>query len=418
MVPGVAAGRSDAAPVPRFGVIYVPNGMAMRNWTPTVEGEGFELTRVLEPLAQFRRRLTVLTGLAARQGLPQRGEGAGDHARAAAAFLTGAHPTKTEGRGLGAGTSVDQIATTILGQETPVPSIELTLDSTTFVGACDIGYSCAYTNTIAWRTPHAPLPMVQDPRVVFERLFGDAGTTNPEIRFSRAQRARSLLDSVTHAAVQLKGSLGPSDRAKLDDYLDAVRESERRIQRIEERRDREIPVVDQPETMPASFEEHATLMCDLLVLGLQSDATRVFTFMLGREGSGRTYPTIGVPDGHHAISHHQNNPEKLAQLATINRFHVEVLAYFLGRLAATIDAAASLLDQTIVLYGAGLSDPDRHDHTDLPILVAGGSLGMPGGRHLRLPSNTPLANLHLTILQRLGVATDHFGDSTGTLSSL
>ncbi len=420
MVPAFAAIRNTAAsPARRFGAIYVPNGVEMRAWTPAADRTKLELTPVLEPLAPVRQQVNVLTGLADKVAIPRPGEGIGDHARAASTWLTGVHVKKTEGRDIRAGISMDQIAAQELGKDTQLSSLELAIDSVEVLGACDQGYSCAYANTIAWRTPTTPLPMENNPRAVFERLFGATDSTDVRARLARLRQDRSILDFVTDEAAGLKRSLGAGDQVKLAQYLDAVRDVERRIQKAEEQSDREIPVVDQPVGIPGTFEEHCRLMFDLLTLAYQTDLTRVATFMFGKEVSGRSFPEIGVPGGHHGYSHHQNDPDNLAMLAKINTHHIRQFAYFLEKLQSTPDGDGSLLDHSLFIYGSGISDGNLHFHLDLPTLLAGGSGGhVEGGRHLRYDHDTPLSNLHLAVLDKLGLPVETFGDSTGALGYL
>ena len=424
MVPALAAAGSAAArPVRRFGAIYVPNGVEMRAWTPPGPDDAIsaplELTPVLEPLAPVRDQVNILTGLADKVAIPREGEGVGDHARAASTWLTGVHVKKTEGADIRAGVSMDQIAARALGQETQLASLELAIDSVEVLGACDQGYSCAYANTIAWRTPTTPLPMENNPRAVFERLFGSTDSTDVKARLARLRQDRSILDFVTDEARGLRRTLGAGDRLKLTQYLDAVRDVERRIRMAETQSDRELPVVEQPVGIPDTFEQHCRLMFDLLLLAYQTDLTRVSTFMFGREVSGRSFPEIGVPGGHHGYSHHQNDPENLAMLARINTHHIRQLGYFLERMHATPDGDGSLLDHSLFVYGSGISDGNLHFHLDLPTLLAGGAAGrVAGGRHLRYPSDTPLTNLHVAVLDKLGLPVESFGDSTGTLGYL
>ncbi len=412
MVPVLSTGtRAAAKPVVRLGVVYVPNGIMMQKWTPAAEGAEFEVTPTLLPLAPFRDRLTIVTGL---NGV----KGGGAHAGASTRFLTDTPAKYTRGSEIGAGISVDQVAAKQLGQHTQLASLELGLEPSDS-GTCDVGYSCAYTNTVAWRTPTTPLPVETNPRKVFERLFGDSGSTDRATRLARMAADRSILDSVTKKAARFREILGPGDRAKLTEYLDAIRDVERRIQRSEEQNARELPLVAQPEGIPASFEEHAKLMFDLQVLAYQSDLTRVITFMIGREFSGRTYPQIGAPDAHHPTSHHQGDPEKLAKLAKIDAYHVSLFAYYVERLRATSDGDGSLLDHSIIIYGAGMSDGNAHSPENLPILLVGGGAGrLRGGRHLRYSRETPLANLHTTVLDKLDIDIEQFGNSTGRLEGL
>ena len=420
MVPALEATRNTAAaPVRRFGAVYVPNGVEMRAWTPPGPAGPLELTPVLEPLAPVREHVNVLSGLADKVAIPREGEGVGDHARAASTWLTGVHVKKTEGPDIQAGTSMDQIAARAFGQETQLTSLELAIDSVEVLGACDQGYSCAYVNTIAWRNPTTPLPMENNPRAVFERLFGATDSTDVEARLARLRQDRSILDFVTGEADALRRALGAGDRLKLAQYLDAVRDVERRIQMAEEQSDREIPVVEQPVGIPDTFEEHCRLMFDLLLLAYQTDLTRVSTFMFGKEVSGRSFPEIGVPGGHHGYSHHQNIPENLEMLARINTHHVRQFGYFLEKMQATPDGDGSLLDHSLFIYGSGISDGNLHFHLDLPTLLAGGAAGrVRGGRHLRYPSDTPVANLHVAVLDKLGLPVEAFGDSTGALGYL
>ena len=420
MVPAYAALRKTAAnPVRRLGACYVPNGMEMRAWTPAGEGREFELSQILRPLEPFRSQLNVLTGLADKVAVPRPGEGIGDHARASATFLTGVHVKKTEGADIRAGVSMDQIAAQQLGAETQLASLELGVDSVETLGACDAGYSCAYTNTIAWRTATTPLPMENDPRAVFERLFGSTDSTDAAARLARIRQDRSVLDYVGDRVAGLQKTLGPGDRTKLDQYFDAVRDIERRIQRAEEQSDREIPLFEQPAGIPDTFEAHSRLMFDLLALAYQTDLTRVGTFMLSREVSGRAYPEIGVPDSHHGCSHHQNDPAKLEKLAKINTFHMQQFAYFLDKLQSTPDGDGTLLDHSVLIYGSGISDGNIHFHMDLPIVMVGGGGGtLKGGRHLRYANDTPLTNLYVSVLGKLGMPVEQFGDSTGKLDYL
>ena len=420
MVPAYAALRKTAAnPVRRLGAFYVPNGMEMRAWTPAGDGPGFELSPILRPLEPFRSRVNVLSGLADKVAVPRPGEGIGDHARASATFLTGVHVKKTEGLDIRAGVSMDQIAARALGAETQLASLELGVDSVETLGACDAGYSCAYTNTIAWRTATTPLPMENDPRAVFERLFGSTDSTDAAARLARIRQDRSVLDYVSDRATSLERTLGPGDRTKLEQYFDAVRDVERRIGMAAAQSDREIPRFDQPVGIPDTFEAHSRLMFDLLVLAYQTDLTRVGTFMLSREVSGRAYPEIGVPDSHHGCSHHQNDPAKLEKLAKINTFHMQQFAYFLGKLQSTPDGDGTLLDHSMLIYGSGISDGNIHFHMDLPVVMVGGGGGtLKGGRHLRYASDTPLTNLYVSVLGKLGVPVEQFGDSTGKLEYL
>ena len=420
MVPAYAAIRNTAAnPVRRLGAFYVPNGMEMRAWIPQGDGREFQFSQILKPLERFRDQTNVLTGLCDNPAVPLPGEGIGDHARASATWLTGVNIKKTEGLDIRAGTSMDQIAAQVLGKETQLASLELGVDSVETLGACDAGYSCAYTNTIAWRTPTTPLPMENDPRAVFERLFGSADSTDAAARLARIRQDRSVLDYVSDRVAGLKHDLGHGDRTKLTQYLDAVRDVERRIQMAEEQSDREMPLVERPVGIPDTFDGHARLMFDLLTLAYQTDLTRIGTFMMSREVSSRAYPEIGVPDAHHGCSHHQNDPVKLEKLAKINTFHIEQFAYFVDKLQSIPDGDGTLLDHSMLVYGSGISDGNIHFHMDLPTVVVGGGAGrLKGGRHLRYGTDTPVTNLYVSLLDKLGVPVESFGDSTGKLQHL
>src|SRR6266853_2910676 len=413
MVPVLSAqGKTQAKPVNRLGVMYVPNGMIMNKWTPLLDGTAFELSPTLSSLAPYRDQLLVLSNLAC---VPTPGRPGGAHAKASTRFLTDISPPTSE-TWLDAGISVDQILANESGQHTQLASLELAIESGETAGACDVGFACAYTNTITWRGANTPLPTEHNPRVVFERLFGDSGSTTPQARRARIAQDRSVLDSVIAEAQSLSGSIGAGDRVKLVEYLDAIRDVERRIARAEEQSARELPVVDHPAGVPASFDDHVKLMCDLQVLAWQADLTRVITFMLGREFSGVTYPQIGVPDAHHPITHHQQEPEKIVKVAKINAYQVTKFAYLLDRMAATPDGDGSLLDHSTLLYGTGMGDCNAHDPRNIPLLLAGGGAGhLKGGRHIVFPKETPLANLHLTLLDKLGVNMERIGDSTGRL---
>ena len=413
MVPAVSAiSRTAARPVSRFGVVYVPNGIVMADWTPALDGSQFDTPPILQPLAPFRDQMTVVTGL--RSGPPYYAV----HAVASTRFLTGRPPKPSTGSEVEAGMSMDQVAARAFGQETELASLELSLERAES-GVCDIATSCVYTDTIAWRSPTTPLPMEHNPRTVFEHLFGDSDTTNPRARASRLARRRSILDSVAETAADLRRALGAADGAKLTDYLDALRDVERRIQRSEEQDAREFREINRPAGTPASFPDHARLMFDLQVLAYQSDLTRVITFMIGREFSGHTYPEIGVRDAHHPLSHHEHDPRKLATLTRISTYHAEQLAYYLERLRATPDGDGSLLDHMVLLFGAGMSDGNSHSPDNLPIVLLGGGAGaLAGGRHLRYAPETPLEDLHVTLLRKLGVPVDRFGESTSELAGL
>ena len=403
MVPPLTAlARTAARPAKRLGVVYVPNGIITRNgnWTPATDAPGFELPRLLKPLEPVREHLTVLTNLDNRAAFARPGEALGSHSRPAAAFLTGLHAEQTQGSELDLGTSMDQFAAQTLGRETRLPSLELSLEGAdTFngVSTCDTGYSCAYLN-ISWHDRTTPMPRETNPRVVFERLFGDAGSTSADVRLARAKQQRSILDAVMDKIAGLQGRLDGEDRRKLGNYLDAVREIERRIEIAERQADRELPLLDQPAGIPVSFEEHARLMYDLLVLAWQTDVTRVFTYMIGREQSGTTYPQIGVPDPHHPLTHHRGDLEKIEKVTKINQYHLQLYSEFLATLASTPDGDGSLLDHAMLLYGAALRDGDAHQYNNVPLLLAGHDGGtLKGNRHLvypegREPDDQPAAH--------------------------
>jgi hypothetical protein len=415
MIPALkAAAQTAAKPVNRLGVVYLPNGIRMEHWTPSAVGALTDLPVILKPLEAYRDRVTVLTGLTSAIGPPS----SGVHARASTKFLTSMTPKFTQGADLSAGVSMDQIAAAEIGRRTQLGSLELALESAE-AGTCDVGFSCAYTNTISWRSPTTPLPMEHNPRAVFERLFGDSGSTDPAARLERLRSNRSVLDSVNEKVARLERSLGSRDQTQLREYMDAIRDVERRIQLAEQSGRNELPPMEQPVGVPASFEEHARLMFDLQVLAYQSDLTRVITFMVGREFSGRSYPEVGAPDAHHPTSHHQGDPAKLEQLTKINTFHARQFAYFLDKLRATRDGDGSLLDHVTIIYGAGMSDGNAHSPANLPIILAGGGAGrLQGGRHLRYAPETPLANLHVTLLDMIDVKVERFAGSTGPLPEL
>lgn len=412
MIPALTAlEKSAGAPTNRFGVVYVPNGMVMEHWTPALDGTDFELPTILQPLSRFRPHMQILTGLS--------NKGPGVHENGSTRFLTGVTPRSTQGSDLHAGVSADQLAAQELRNHTQLASLELSLEVGESAGTCGTGYSCAYTNTISWRTPTTPLPMEDNPRVVFERLFGDSSSTAAASRQVSMRRSRSVIDGVLSKVNRLEHAVGPRDRIKLEEYLEAVRDVERRVQKAEEQSATEIPLIERPAGIPDTFEQHAKLMFDLQVLAFQSDLTRVSTFMLGREFSGRTYPEVGVSDPHHPISHHQNRRENLEKLTKIQAYHTSLFAYYLDRLQATPSGDGSLLDQMILIYGGGLSDSDKHSAENLPVLLCGGGSGsLKGGRHTRYPSTTPMANLHLALLQRLGCRVEQLGNSTSELDGL
>jgi Protein of unknown function (DUF1552) len=409
--------RAGKTPV-RLAFTYVPNGITMADWTPQGEGTGFELTRILKPLERFRDDTVVLSGLGHRNGNAL-GDGPGDHARAAASYLTGVHPRKTAGADIENGISVDQIAAQHLADQTRLPSLELGCDDSRTVGNCDSGYSCAYTNSLAWRGPATPMPPETNPRLVFERLFGDVDTSVPaDVRARRLMHRRSILDLVGERTTRLVGDLGPSDRRKLDEYLTSIREIELRIERAEQDLTGITPTIDKPTGIPVQYADYVNLMFDLQLVAFQTDLTRVITLMMGREGSLRTYPEIGVPDPHHPLTHHRGNPEWIERVTKINSLHMELFAGFVGKLKATPDGDGSLLDHSMIVYGSGLSDGNRHTHVDLPVLLVGRGGNLRLGSHIVYPQDTPMTNLYLTLLDRMGVQAEKVGDSTGQIEHL
>ena len=409
MVPSLARRASAAArPVHRFQTFYVPNGMAMPHWTPKGAGTAFELSPILEPLAPYRDQLLVLSGLKTTWNYI--------HAGASGSFLTG---TTRGGRNeveIIADVSMDQLLARHFASETQVPSLELSLDRPNNAGACTGNLSCVYTHTLSWRSPTQPLPTEWNPRAVFETLFGDSGTTGRAARDARLRQHKSLLDSVTEKLADLNRELGPADRVKLDEYAEAVRDVERRIQRAEEQPGLELPEMTQPQGAPPTFEEHLALMLDLQLLALQSDLTRVISFMIGKEQSARPYPQIGVPEAHHPLSHHNDVPELVAHMSKINRYHVELFSQYLAKLRATPDGDGSLLDHMTILYGSGISNSTRHAGDNLPLILVGGGAGrLTGGRHLAYPDEPPMANLLVTLMDKLDVPVGQIGGSTGAL---
>jgi hypothetical protein len=413
MVPAMTAqSATPANAVRRLGFVYMPMGSDIKNWTPPGEGHLNELSPTLSSLAGVRDQLTVITNLELKNSYP------GTHATSNAGFLSAAKAKWTESTDYYLGTTVDQIAAKQIGQETQLPSLELAMDLLSTVGQCDNGYACVYQNNLSWSSPTTPLPYEAHPRIVFERLFGEGGSTSDR-RAALRQRA-SLLDWVKEDISRLQNDLGADDRGKVSQYLDSVREVERRIQKAEaQTADNVLPDLDRPVGVPAAYADHARLMFDLQVLAWQGDVTRVITFQLARETSNRTYPEIGIPDPHHPLTHHGGNEEKIAKMARINAFHVSLFAYFLEKLKATPEGGGTLLDHSLLLYGSGMGNPNVHDHVNLPILVAGGGAGNhKGGRHIRYAQPTPLANLHLTLLEKAGVRLDAFSDSQGKIDEL
>jgi hypothetical protein len=412
MIPSMTAlAATPAKPVHRLGYVYIPMGANQGEWTPPGTGAIKELSPILRSLAPVMDQVTVISNMELRNAYP------GTHATSNAAFLSAATSKWTESSDYELATTADQIAAKQIGQSTRLPSIELAMDLLTTVGQCDNGYACVYQNNLSWSSPTTPLPAEAHPRMAFERLFGEGGTTAE--RRAELRKDASLLDWVNEDISRLRNKLGPSDRNKVEQYLDSVREVERRIQKAEAAAaDSHMPDLDRPVGVPASYGDHAKLMFDLQVLALQGDVTRVITFQLARETSTRTYPEIGVSDPHHPLTHHNNDPEKMAKLAKINAFHVSLFAYFLEKLKATKDGEGTLLDHSLYLYGSGMGNPNKHDHVNLPTLVAGGAGRFKGGRHIRYAEPTPLANLHLTLLDRVGVKIDKFADSKGKIKEL
>ncbi len=410
---------APALPRPlRMAFVYVPNGVNMDDWTPATTGADFTLPKILEPLTPLRGDLQILSGLAHRTAYPN-GDGAGDHARASASFLTGVQARKTAAMDVRAGISVDQIAATHIGNQTRLPSLELSCDKGQRAGSCDSGYSCAYQFNLAWKTPTTPLPPEVDPRVVFERLFSNGSLRETaESRTRRQQANQSILDFVLTDARQLQRGLGVNDRQKLDEYLTSVREIEQRIERAE-KMSVATPDYPTPGGIPRDYEQHLRVMFDLLALAFQTDTTRVSSFMIAHDGSNRSYPMAGVPDGHHDISHHGGNAEKKAKIAKINRFHMTQFARFLERLKAVREGESTLLDHCMIVYGSGIADGNAHSHHDLPVLLAGrGGGAFQTGRHLRFAKDTPMSNLYLAMLDRMGMKEERFGDSTEVLKGL
>lgn len=413
MVPPLTAlSKTPAQPVRRLGFVYVPMGSDITRWTPPGATALGELSPTLSSLAPVVDDVTVITNLELKNSYP------GTHATSNAGFLSAAKAKWTESTDYHLGTTVDQIAAQRIGQETRLPSLEMAMDLVSMVGQCDNGFACVYQNNLSWSSPTTPLPAEAHPRIVFERLFGEGGT--PEQRRAALSRKASLLDWVKEDANRLQAELGPADRTKVGQYLDSIREVERRIQNAEQAAtERELPDLDRPVGVPVKYADHAKLMFDLQVLALQADITRVVTFQLARETSTRTYPEAGVPEPHHPLTHHGNNPEKIAKVAKINAFHVSLFAAFLEKLKSTQDGDGSLLDHSLYLYGSGMGNPNVHDHTNLPILVAGGSAsGVRGGQHIRYAEPTPLSNLHLTLLDKVGIHLDSFQDSKGKVDEL
>ena len=424
MVPALGTGTREVAAatkgVARLAFVYVPNGIVMEDWTPATAGRDFALPRILEPLAKLREEVLILSGLDDHNGKAL-GDGAGDHARAGASFLTGVHCKKTAGADIRGGVSADQIGAQLLAGRTRFASLEVGCEDSRTVGNCDSGYSCAYTNSLSWRTPTTPMPPEINPRLVFERLFGTEDPSLPaEVRARRRASRRSILDLVREETNGLTRRLGAADRRKIDEYLFAIREIETRIAQAEADGEGALtPSIEKPAGIPTYLTEYAGLMYDLLTLAFQADLTRIATFVLAREGSMRVYPEIGIPDPHHPLTHHMNNKEWIEKVIRINRYHLELHTAFLEKLHSIPDGDGTLLDRSMIVYGSGLSDGNRHLHERLPILLAGRGNGqLTPGRHLEYPDGTPVTNLYLSLLQRLGVEPEKIGDSTGKLAYL
>jgi len=413
MVPALTALEQTAArPALRFGAVYVPNGVIPGQWFPTAEGAAFEFTPTLRPLERFRDRLLVVSGLDSIPPPPPGERQYNNHADASTRFLTDVTPS----RNLRAGVSIDQIAAKVLGQDTALPSLELALESVDSGSSCDFGRSCVYTGTIAWAGPTAPLPMEHDPAAAFVRLFGDSASSDAATRRARARQKGSILDSLLAEVASLQASVAAPDRTRISGYLESVRDVERRIQKAMAF-NVEVPSFDRPAGVPETFEQHARLMFDLQLLAYQGDVTRVVTFMMGREFSGRTYPEIGVPDAHHPISHHQRDPARMEKCAKINQYHVSLFSEFVDKMRQTPDGDGTLLDHVAIMYGAGMSEGNGHVPENLPILLVGGARGqLMGGRHIKYAKGTPLANFHLSLLDRLGVPVENIGNSSGRVS--
>jgi len=413
-----AAAAAAQTPPLRMMFFMVPNGAHMPAWTPSTQGPGFTLPATLEPLQKHREYVSVFSGLTL-DGARDHGDGAGDHARSGASFLTGAHPRKTDGADIKSSVSVDQVAAQAVGSKSRFASLELGIDGSAQAGNCDSGYSCAYSSNLAWRNESSPLAKENDPSAVFDRLFGNGDSANEgKNRAARIERRKSVLDFVLDDAKALQTRLGTADKRKLDEYLYAVRDVENRMTHSDKLKVGEdgVPNIARPAGIPRDWSEHCKLMMDMTALAIRSDATRILTFMFGNEGDNKGYPQIGVPEGHHELSHHGKSEEKQAKVQKINHFHMQHFAYLLDHFAGVEEAGSQLLDNCLILYGSGISDGDRHNHDDLPIMM----VGKGGGRikkpaHLQYPKDTPLCNLYLWMLNQVGVKADSFGDSTGVL---
>jgi hypothetical protein len=416
MIPAFAP-AATTTPVKRFGAVYHPNGVIYDKWLPTGVGSNFELSPTLKGLEPFKDKLIVITGLFSDQAEPL-GDGGGDHSRACGSYLTGVHIKKSDSIVENA-VSMDQIAAKAFERDTQLSSLQMTADENSLLGSCDLGYSCAYSSTVSWLTPTLPLMAENNPRVLFERMFGSSDSTDARVRAARLKQDRSLIDSVNDRVGQLQRKLGTADNRKVNDYLAALRDVERRIQKAEEQSSKQLPDVHQPAGIPDNFVDQVRLLYDLQLLAYQSDLTRVITFLYGREQTGRPYPQIGVPEPHHPLTHHQNDPVKMEKCTRIQRHHIELFAEYLEKLRNTPDGDGSLLDHVILLFGSGISNSDRHTHGPLPTFLVGGGAGtLKGGRHLIYPEHTPLTNLQLTLLNKLGVPAEKLGDSNGQFKEL
>ena len=413
MIPAAtAASKTAATPVRRLGYVFMPMGCDQSRWTPRSEGTLEELSPILDSLAPVKDQTTIFTNMQLKPAYP------GSHATSNSSFLSAAKAKVTESSDYYLGTTADQLAAQQVGQQTQLPSLELAMDLLQVVGQCDNGYACVYQNNLSWSSPTTPLPAEAHPRIVFESLFGEGGT--PEERQTALRKRASLLDSIIDDMRRLKRGLGANDRSRVSDYLDSIREVERRIQKAEtDTKDTPMPDLDRPMGVPAAYADHARLMFDLQLLAYQGDITRITTFQIARETSNRSYPEIGISDPHHPLSHHGDNPEKIEKMSKINAFHVSLFAEYLERLKNTPEGNGSLLDNVLLLYGSGIGNPNIHNHSNLPVIVAGGAAGgMKGNRHIRYEKPTPLANLHLSLLDKVGVKIDQFGDSTGKIDGL
>ncbi len=400
-----------AAPVRRLSVVYVPNGIIMKDWTPAGLGSGFEFTRILKPLEPFRENITIVSGLASTASLKV--PGGGDHAKATGSFLSGTPPKRTVGADVHSGVTFDQIAARHIGDSTRVASLQLSCEDPRMVGNCDTGFSCAYTNCLSWKDADTPMPPEVNPRSVFERLFGTLDPSlDPATRARRALYRKSILDLTRDNTRRLEADLGASDKRKVDEYLTSIRDVEKQISDAEKDTRKIVAPIDKPSGIPFEFADYLKLMYDLQVIAMQSDLTRITTLLVGREGSVRTYPEIAVPDPHHPLTHHRNNPDFIEKVTKVNTYHAQLFAYYLAKLKATPDGDGTLLDHSSILYGSALSDGNSHSHVNLPLLVAGNAGGHGGGRHLMAPKDTPATNLFLTLMNNIGVNQDQVGDST------